>query len=202
MKPETSPTPRSFRAIISPCSGCQNFQTDPQKGTPACPRRYWEEQSQAFIQGTADVEEPPQYLLAKNNDGTRGYQNPVYDAPSQTAVVWVAPLLLNLGSRAPSGELQTGSILEKEAFDTRYIRCQMIPVTPSRSWAELASSGLYKEWDQVVVDPLDQDQWSLQIGGTDVPESPVKIGGVCTKLNFTFSFPMTSPKTDRVPSGM
>ena len=197
MKPDITPAPRPFKAVISPCSECQNYQNETGSGFPVCPRRSWEQRA-------ADAEEddslptPPTYLTLKNNDGSDGLANPVYDPTSQVVVVWVAAIQDNRITLDSQGQIVTGGILEQEAFDTRYIQCRSLPVHPEETWGALVTSGLYKEWDRLVVTPMTEDQEET---GEGANPDPVMLGGVCRKSNFAFGFSMLSPSVDQIASG-
>jgi hypothetical protein len=188
-----------FKAVVSPCSECQNYKTAPAEGLPMCPRRMWAEQKERF-KNEQDVPEPSAYLTASGTDAPDKFANPVYSKEQQTILVWVAPIQDNRGALDRGGAFATGNILNRFAFDTRYIRCHTVPFLPEEHWAELLVKGAYKEWDRLLVTPVKEEQEQGAPNAIQLPEI-VHMGGFARKVNFTFDCPQTAPKADRIVSG-
>ncbi len=189
---------QQFMAIVSPCSQCQNFQSDPTKGFPMCPRRYWMEQAEqaAEIEG---LPKPPAYLTETGTDSDDQLANPVHSGSNQITSVWVAAVEDNRRILNGDGTVATGSLLDP-GFDTRYIRCRLTPAVPAMHQAGYWASGAMKELDQLVVTALNSFQETFELG--QASGSPVLIQGFAQKVNFAFSFTQTTPSMDRLANGV
>lgn len=197
MKPETP-----FKAVVSPCSECKNYRTETTtEGLPACPRRVWEERNEAS-RSRKPVEPPPDYLLATGTDSKDRLSNPVYYQDGLTIAIWAAPLLDNRVTFGKDGAVVNGNILNREAFDTRYIQCRSVPFLPLETWAEMIGKGAYKEWDQLLVIPALEDQEASDPGALPDQQPLCKTGGFVKRVDFTFSSTQTSPQSDRLMSGI
>lgn len=142
----------------------------------------------------------PDYLLATGTDND-SLVNPVYYRQGQTIVVWVAAIQENRLTVNPDGTLATGSILSKDAFDTRYIRCRSLPMLPEESWVEMLTKGVYKEWDQLLATPVRETQAPQDPSNLLALQPLCQIGGFAKKVNFTFFSPQTAPQADRLRHG-
>lgn len=189
-----------FKALISPCSECRNFQTDPNQGFPMCPRRMWMERRESFRK-LQNVLEPAAYLTETGTGESDKLSNPVYFRDEQTIVVWIAAIQDNRITMNPDGTVATGSILSRYAFDTRYIRCHTMPVLPEEHWAEMLLKGAYKEWDRLLVTPMKEEQEHMAANQLELGQA-VQMGGFAKKVNFTWDFAQTTPKADRLASGL
>ena len=193
-KPELS----TFKAVISPCSTCTNYNTDASTGLPLCPRRFWLEQKKAADAG-GNCATPPDYLLESGTEQQDQYSNPVYSQNTSSVIVWVAALFENLQTLQSDGSPLTGSILDP-GFDTKYIRCRDLPVHPDESWAGMIHRGTWKEMDQLIVHPMSTEN-QQQSGVLNDSPSDLQFGGVARKTNFAFNFNLVSPTSDRICSG-
>jgi hypothetical protein len=159
----------------------------------------WLDQYNEYARG-GRVGCPGDYLLQSGTDSEDKLANPVYFQDGQTIAVWVASLQDNRLTLRPDGNVVTGSILKRDSFDTRYIRCQPMPFILEESWAEMLVKGAYKERDQVLVKPVREDQ--RHEGTSDLFPGPVvQVAGFVRKVDFVFFSTQVAPRSDRIRSG-
>lgn len=190
----------AYKAVVSPCSICKNYQTDSMSGGPACPRRVWEERKAAADQNLP-VFPPPDYLVQTGTDSKDRLSNPVYYQDGLSVLVWVAAIHENRVAFNRDGTLGDGNILDRESFDTKTISCRSLPVIPEETWAEMLTKGAYKEWDQLLVTPMTEEQEEQDPGAPADQQPTCKVGGFAKRVHFNFNWTQTSPQTDRIRSG-
>lgn len=203
---------RTFQAIVSPCSECQNYRATPGEGQTLCPRRLWQERvkeaedapfSYLALTGWEDQAASPSPDTPARQDADSGsrsedtIRNPVFSATEQTVLVWIATLDDNQGVYAKDGTPLTPDLLYP-GFDTRYIRCRVLPVSPVESQDQFYQQGRLKEWDQLLVLEFRNHQ---NDGGNPVAPSASYIGGAAWRMNFHRSFPLQAPQRDLLVSG-
>lgn len=190
----------AYKAVVSPCSQCKNYQVDSMSGGPACPRRVWDER-RAAAEKNLPVFPPPDYLLATGTDSKDRLSNPVYSQDALCVLVWVAAIHENRVAFNKDGTIGNGNILNREAFDTKNIVCKALPVVPEETWVSMLTKGSYKEWDQLLVTPMDEEQEEQDPGAPADQQPTCKIGGFGKRVDFMFAWTQTAPQTDRLRSG-
>lgn len=196
------PTSGSLFAIVSPCSTCNNqlSSPDPTLNLPACPRRRVAALQQSLDSSNLDSSQlDPLVLTGSEDTGGVGLINPVYSDAIHSVLVWYATLNENMGQWDASGNVISPNILDP-SFDTKYIRCNQYPTTPSDPESTYYAKGAWQENDQIhVVETSFQqeDPASTDIAGS----SPVLINSFATKVQFAYNRPRTPVGKDFSVSG-
>jgi hypothetical protein len=186
-------------AVVSPCSACKNQAALAVDGKPACPRRAAQSELQSAQAAGVDTS-AIQHLALFGTEGTAqegngSLLNPVYSSDLHAILVWVALLIDNGPLTDRSGNQISPNILDP-SFDTSYIQCRSIPVTPRDNEAAYFQKGAFAEMDQ-----LEVSLSAFQQMTADSQAKPLLIGGTTQKMNFIFNHPRTPVNKDLCPSG-
>ncbi len=196
-------TPEAHLAIVSPCSVCLNQRSLPsQDGRPACPRRWAAFQKQELDTDGLDSSyydlltltgtTPGQY-----DDGTKPLANPVYDAPSNSILVWGATFKDNGPTIDANGNVLSPDILDPN-FSTDWIQCWSFPFAPKDSEAQYFQKGALMGGDQVEVVVAPMQQVTMAQDGTT---QSIPVDGYVTKINANGQFPRQPVSKDLCISG-
>lgn len=179
-------------AVISPCSRCPKFGSDPEKDEyPACPRRYWAEMQKDYEKRDRKWPVPP-HLLETGTEDRNTVANPVYTKAHRSILVWVAKLINN---RPRKKEGQVTSDLLDPGYPTKYLACELHPYSVQETQASIWGRGAYKEEDLVLLTPVPYTQLRKD------ESSLLPFAGFCQKVLFPYYFDNESPQWDRIVSG-
>lgn len=187
--------PSREKAIVSPCSTCQNFfasdGTDADNRTP-CPRRIWRARLEdAKVSGK---KKPPRYLTANGEEHDGPLENPVHLINDNIVCIWCAVLSDNSGITNDKKEVISPHILA-EGFDTKYIKCRPLPYLPEQAETYLGLGGVIKEWEALDVSTARQGQVKGISGKGDI--DPLLFAGSALKTQLPFDKNLIAPEEDR-----
>jgi hypothetical protein len=195
--------PETYLAVVSPCSGCANQLAQSQNGMPACPRQAAILQMQDLQNNNISSANIVPLTLTGNEDNPNssntGLVNPVYSQAYNSILVWVAALKDNQGIFDENG-VQLCPDLNDPNFNTAYIQCKPLPVTPRAHEADYFSKGGWQEWDQIEVNAI---KTPLSLPDPNNPGQSVNapIEGSAKKINIANFYPQQPVFVDHSVDG-
>jgi hypothetical protein len=197
------PSTKNLFGIVSPCSSCNNQRAVPdlQNNLPRCPRRAaMAYQAELQAAGLTTIQVAPLTLTGNEDNSSStstALQNPVYSSALNSVLVWVATIPDNGVIIDANGNVLSPGLLGS-GFDTKYINCRELPITPKDNEASYRSKGAWSEGDQLHITITGDQQTIADSANTTLP---IALDGFADKVNFSYSAPRVPVNRDYSVAG-